>query len=152
MCLLTIPSGSIRDNGSIIRAWHPHGMVPKSLNKHRTFALWSTRSPLWPGPLVQTALQTSSIGAGSNIPASRRNKRWMGLEGCDSSRRSPTRAGNIPGSSEFRTAIRSGRHGYRCQRKVLRSSERLKRSRMEDFHVQSVVGNRQCKRFGPQHR
>src|SRR4029077_9264247 len=50
-----------------IRAWHPCRMA-KNLEMDRIFALSSTRSLRWHGPLVQTAPQTSSISAGWTIP------------------------------------------------------------------------------------
>src|SRR6266404_6135177 len=49
-----------------IRAWHPCRMA-KNLEMHRAFALSSTPSLRWHGPLVQTAPQTSSISAGWTI-------------------------------------------------------------------------------------
>ncbi len=38
-----------------IRAWHPCRMASKNLEMHRTFALSSTPSLRWHGPLAQTA-------------------------------------------------------------------------------------------------
>src|SRR5260370_35033771 len=50
-----------------IRAWHPCGMASKNLEMHRTFALSSTPSLRWHGPLAQTARQSFTISAGSTI-------------------------------------------------------------------------------------
>src|SRR5580692_1984246 len=62
--------------GSIIRAWHSRGMASKNLEMNRIFALSSTPSPRWHGPLVQTAPQTSSISAGWTIRAYLQSKLW----------------------------------------------------------------------------
>jgi len=74
----------------------------------RTFALSSTPSLRWHGPLVQTGPQTSSMSAGWTIPVSLQSKLWARDGGCDSSRRPATNSGNIPGSFEFCKAVRSG--------------------------------------------
>jgi hypothetical protein len=42
-------------------AWHPCGMASKKLEMDRTFALSSTLSLRWHGPLVQTLLHPGSI-------------------------------------------------------------------------------------------
>src|ERR1700730_8657128 len=61
-----------------IRAWHPCGMASKNLEMNRTFALSSTPSLRWHGPLVQTAPQTSSISAGWTIRVYLQGKLWAG--------------------------------------------------------------------------
>src|ERR1700748_2949024 len=58
---LTVAVRLVRHNGSIIRAWHPCGMASKNLEMYGTFALSSTPSLRWHGPLVQTARQSFSI-------------------------------------------------------------------------------------------
>src|SRR6202521_2613279 len=62
--------------GSIIRAWHPCGLASKNLEMYRTFALSSTPSLHWHGPLVQTARQSFSISAGWTIRVYLQNKLW----------------------------------------------------------------------------
>src|ERR1700722_13097321 len=58
-----------------ICAWHPCRMA-KNLEMDRIFALSSTPSPRWHGPLVQTAPQTSSISAGWTIQVYLQGKLW----------------------------------------------------------------------------
>src|SRR3984893_5524743 len=60
-----------------IRAWHPCHMA-KNLEMDKIFALSSTPSLRWHGPLVQTAPRTSSISAGWTIPACLQSKLWAG--------------------------------------------------------------------------
>src|ERR1700692_2792305 len=59
-----------------IRAWHPCRMASKNLEMYRAFALSSTPSLRWHGPLVQAALQTSSISAGWTIRVYLQSKLW----------------------------------------------------------------------------
>src|SRR5260370_25222640 len=60
-----------------IHAWHPCRMAT-NLEMDRIFALSSTPSLRWHGPLVQTAPQTSSISAGWTIPVYLQSKLWAG--------------------------------------------------------------------------
>src|ERR1700736_2462910 len=59
-----------------IRAWHPCRMASKNLEMDRTFALSSTPSLRWHGPLVQTARQSFSISAGWTIRVYLQSKLW----------------------------------------------------------------------------
>src|SRR6202030_765773 len=61
--------------GTIIRGWHPQGGAPRRLGRRKTFASWLTPSRDWYGRLDRMAPLNSSTSAGSNIPASLRNKR-----------------------------------------------------------------------------
>src|SRR5438309_9022743 len=78
--LASAPPGVSRERrrpyGCIIRAWHPCGMASKNLEMYRTFALSSTPSLRWHGPLVQTARQSFSISAGWTIRVYLQSKLW----------------------------------------------------------------------------
>jgi len=64
--------------GTIIGRWQPQAIAPVNVKRRKTFASWLTPLRGWYGRLDRTARLNFSIGAGSNIRASRRNKRWNG--------------------------------------------------------------------------
>src|ERR1700754_194456 len=72
---ISVPGGP--PYSAMITSWHPRGMPAKNLEMYKAFALSSTPSLRWHGPLVQTARQSFTISAGWTIRVYLQSKLWV---------------------------------------------------------------------------